>query len=136
VLDFLLAVGQFLCLVSLLCGLLLALLSGRYAGSSASQPDSARENADDRGRPQATVQLAVLPEKPVALIKIVPIESSPLLNGPNALAKAKSAREQRKPSPRRVMQEAINRARGEERAALLMKHARKPPGSDGPRVAR
>jgi hypothetical protein len=134
VLDFLFAVGQFLCLVGLLCGYFLALLSGRYAGSSASRADSARENAKDGERPLATVQLAVLPQKPVALLKIVPIDSSPLLNGPNALATPKNTREQRKPSARRAMQEAINRARSEERAALLMKHARKRPGSDGPRV--
>jgi hypothetical protein len=134
VLDFLIAVGQFLCLVGLLCGFFLALLSGRDPGSNASRPDSARENAGDGGRPLATVRLAVLPEKPVALIRIVPIESSPLLNGPNALATPKNAREPRKISARRAMREAINRARSEERAALLMKHARKGPGSDGPRL--
>jgi hypothetical protein len=133
VLHLLFAVAQFLCLAGLLCGLLAVLLSG-HRKSSASRRNSLTENADERGRPLATVQLAVLPEKPVALIKVVPLESSPLLSGPNAPAAAKDAREQQKPARRRLTREAINRAGNEERAALLMKHARKRPGSDRPRV--
>ena len=132
-LDLPLAVAQFLCLVGLLCGLL-ALLARGHRKHSATRRNSLKENADAPEKRLATVQLAVLPEQPVALIKVVPLESSPLLNAPNAPAASKEAREQRKPTRRRVTQEAINRARGEERAALLMKNAKKRPGSDGHRA--
>jgi hypothetical protein len=133
-LDFLFAVGQFLCLVGLLCGFVLALRNDRYIDSSTSRPDTAASSADDSRRRQGIVQLAVLPEKPVALIRVVPIERSPLLNGVNPVTPAKSVGEQRKPSRRRSVQETIDRSPNEQRAALLMKHTRKRPGPDGPRA--
>jgi hypothetical protein len=131
-LDFLFAVGQVLCLVGLLCGFVFALRNNRDADTSTSPPDTATGSAEERGRPQGIVQLAVLPEKPVAVISVVPIETSPLLNGADRVAAAKSVGERRKPSRRRAMQEAIDRARNEERAALLVKHTRKGPRPDEP----
>jgi hypothetical protein len=131
-LDFLFAVGQFLCLVGLLSGLVLALRNKNYADSSTARRDTATARPDDSGR-RGTVQLAVLPETPVPLIRVVPIETSPLLSGANPGAPSKNAGEQRKPFRRRSMQETIERARSEQRAALLVKHTRKRPGRDGPR---
>ena len=133
-LDFLFAVGQFLCLVGLVSGLVLALRNNHYADTSTSRPDTATASANDRGRVRGIVQLAVLPKKPVALIRVVPIETSPLLNGANPVTPAKSVGEQRRPSRRRSMQETIDRARNDQRAALLMKHTKKRPGGDGPRA--
>jgi hypothetical protein len=133
-LDFLFAVGQFLCLVGLLSGLVLALRNNRYVDSTKSRRNTARASAEDSGPLRGIVQLAVLPEKPVALIRVVPIETSPLLNGANPVTPAKSVGEQRRPSRRRSMQETIDRARNDQRAALLMKHTKKRPGGDGPRA--
>jgi hypothetical protein len=132
VLDFFVAVGQFLCLVGLTLGLLLAIAKWRRPDPSASRENIAADSGDNVPRP--LVKLALVAQTPHATIRVVPIENSRCANSQKPVASAKTAGDERKPSRRRSLSNAADAERTRERAVLLMKHAKKRPRSDGPRA--
>ena len=133
-LDLVFAVGQFLCVLGLMAGFVLALAKWRRIHSKA-QGDNSGTKLDashNQGRP--TVKLSAIPQTSQATIRVVPIENSRLLSARKAGTSAKPGRDDRKPSRRRSMSNATDRDRAGERAVLLVKHRRKRPESDGPRA--
>jgi hypothetical protein len=131
--DFFVAVGQFLCLVGLILGLLLAIAKWRRPLPSPSRENIAAESSETATRP--LVKLAVVAQTRHATITVVPIENRRCANGQKPLASAKAVDNQRKPSRRKLISDAAGPGLTGERAVLLMKHARKRPRSDGPRVS-
>jgi len=131
VLDFLVAVGQFLCLVGFTLGLLLAIAKWRRPHPNASRENIAADGIDNAAR--SSVKLAVIPQTPHATMRVVPIKTSRLMKGQKSVASAKAVLDQRKPSRRRSISNVSDPERG-HRAVLLMKHARKRRRPDGPRA--
>jgi hypothetical protein len=129
VLDFLVAVGQFLCLVGFTLGLLLAIAKWRRPHPNASRENIAADGIDNAAR--SSVKLAVIPQTPHATMRVVPIETSRLMKGQKSIASAKAVLDQRKPSRR--ISNVSDPERG-QRAVLLMKHARKRRRPAGPRA--
>ena len=130
-LDFLFAVGQFLCVVGLICGLILTLSNRkRYVSApaeAATNPSLPRPDAT-----RATIELAVLPPHRAPFIRVVPIAGVP----PQREAASPSVQVERAESqrqrPRRRSTRATAQAANWERAALLTKHRKKRPEADGP----
>ena len=127
-LDFLFAVGQFLCVVGLICGLVLT-LSYRKRGAASAREERAEAVLPER--PDAVspvVQLAVLPPERAPFIKVVAIGGvAPQREGQSLAARADGA------GGRHRSVRARAQAAKRESAALLMKHKKKPE-TDGPRA--
>ncbi|MGZ5258582.1 MAG: hypothetical protein ACXWC0_13185, partial [Burkholderiales bacterium] len=69
-LDFLVAVGQFLCLVGMTLGLLLAIAKWRRPDPPASRENIAADSSDNAPRP--LVKLALVAQTRHATIRVVP----------------------------------------------------------------
>lgn len=67
-LDFLVAVGQFLCFIGLLYGLILTLANWKYAGSTECRYDPIIGHDWGREAPDETLQLIIVPEQFVTTV--------------------------------------------------------------------
>ncbi|MGZ5137445.1 MAG: hypothetical protein ACXWCX_06565, partial [Burkholderiales bacterium] len=83
-LDFLVAVGQFLCLVGMTLGLLLAIAKWRRPDPPASRENIAADSSDNAPRP--LVKLALVAQTRHATIRVVPIENGRCASGQKTVA--------------------------------------------------
>jgi hypothetical protein len=132
VLNMLIAVGQFLCLAALLFALLHVFTKARRARSSRPAERRGPEREPDAQRPRTSLTPAST-EPSGPFIRVVPLKQPVVLNTKIDVA-PKAAREQRKPVRRRPLANAGDGSRSEERAVLLIKHARRRRRSDRPPV--
>ena len=132
-LDVLFAIAQFLCLIGLLFALVLVLTRRQRAKRISPEELLSSQHVTPLPGREASGEGAAL-EKPIATMRVVPIQSSRLSKSRKAGGAQKNPREPRKTSRRRAAPAATDEDGRAERAVLLMKHARKPPESDSPRL--
>jgi ABC-type lipoprotein release transport system permease subunit len=65
--DFLFALGQFICLIGLLYGVILAVLNHKYVGATESRYDPVTGHEWHREEADHALQLLIVPEPPVAM---------------------------------------------------------------------
>ena len=92
-LDFLFALGQFICVIGLLYGLVLTIVTWKYAGSTECRYDPVIGHDWCRDVPDDRLQLIVVPEQTLT-IKLSPVYQDPRQNKEEPLPVSPRAPEQ------------------------------------------